>query len=155
MVGCPYNAKNTLVKNYLWLAERAGARSRPSATVVDVRPIGAPDGSEGYEVDHRAPRRVAAPRPPHVHARAASWSPPARSAPTSCSRAASCAGSLPRVSDRLGELVRTNSEAILAVTLPEDHAEDLDQARRDHLERLPRPRHAHRDRHLRRRRRLR
>jgi cholesterol oxidase len=27
-------------------------------------------------------------------------------------------GSLPRVSDRLGELVRTNSEAILAVTLP-------------------------------------
>ena len=29
------------------------------------------------------------------------------------------AGSLPRVSDRLGRCVRTNSEAILAVTLPE------------------------------------
>ncbi|HWI07433.1 MAG TPA: GMC oxidoreductase, partial [Solirubrobacteraceae bacterium] len=29
-------------------------------------------------------------------------------------------GSLPKVSDRLGELVRTNSEAILAVTAPDD-----------------------------------
>src|SRR5450759_3286620 len=29
-------------------------------------------------------------------------------------------GSLPRLSDRLGELVRTNSESILAVTLPDD-----------------------------------
>ena len=28
-------------------------------------------------------------------------------------------GSLPKLSPRLGELVRTNSEAILAVTLPE------------------------------------
>ena len=31
-------------------------------------------------------------------------------------------GSLPRISDRLGELVRTNSEAILAVTLPDGRA---------------------------------
>lgn len=29
-------------------------------------------------------------------------------------------GALPRVSDRLGELVRTNSESVLAVTLPDD-----------------------------------
>ena len=29
-------------------------------------------------------------------------------------------GSLPRLSERLGELVRTNSESILAVTLPDD-----------------------------------
>ena len=34
-------------------------------------------------------------------------------------------GSLPRVSHRLGELVRTNSESILAVTVPEDYPEDL------------------------------
>jgi cholesterol oxidase len=47
MVGCPYNAKNTLPKNYLWLAERAGAEIVPEREVVDVRPVGAPDGSEG------------------------------------------------------------------------------------------------------------
>ncbi len=34
-------------------------------------------------------------------------------------------GSLPRISARLGELVRTNSESILAVTVPEDYPEDL------------------------------
>ncbi|MGZ8649503.1 MAG: cholesterol oxidase, partial [Solirubrobacteraceae bacterium] len=50
MVGCPHGAKNTLVKNYLWLAERAGADVVPERMVVDVRPLGAPDGSEGYEV---------------------------------------------------------------------------------------------------------
>ena len=30
-------------------------------------------------------------------------------------------GSLPQISDRLGELVRTNSESILAVTAPDDY----------------------------------
>jgi cholesterol oxidase len=34
-------------------------------------------------------------------------------------------GSLPSISARLGELVRTNSESILTVTVPEDHHEDL------------------------------
>ena len=34
-------------------------------------------------------------------------------------------GSLPRISHRLGELVRTNSESILAVTVPDDYPEDL------------------------------
>ncbi len=34
-------------------------------------------------------------------------------------------GSLPRISARLGELVRTNSESILAVTVPEDYPDDL------------------------------
>jgi cholesterol oxidase len=50
MVGCPNNAKNTLVKNYLWLAEHAGAEIQPGRTVIDVRPLGAEDGSEGYAV---------------------------------------------------------------------------------------------------------
>jgi cholesterol oxidase len=34
-------------------------------------------------------------------------------------------GSLPRISARLGELVRTNSESILAVTVPEDYPDVL------------------------------
>ena len=34
-------------------------------------------------------------------------------------------GGLPKVSDRLGELVRTNSEAVLAVTLPEGAIGDM------------------------------
>jgi hypothetical protein len=47
-------------------------------------------------------------------------------------------GSLPLVSDRLGELVRTNSEAILAVTLAQGRGRH-DQARGHLVERLPGP----------------
>ena len=57
MVGCPHGAKNTLVKNYLCLAERAGAEVFPERKVVDVRPLGAPDGSEGYEITTERPAR--------------------------------------------------------------------------------------------------
>ncbi len=39
MVGCPVGAKNTLVKNYLHLAERAGAVVCPQRVVVDVAPL--------------------------------------------------------------------------------------------------------------------
>jgi cholesterol oxidase len=117
MVGCPYNAKNTLPKNYLWLAERAGATITPDRTVVDIRPLGAPDGSDGYAVTtertgawFRRDRQVHTARGVVVAA-----------GPLGTNRllgGAKLSGSLPRLSDRLGELVRTNSEAILAVTLP-------------------------------------
>src|SRR3954453_18963050 len=50
MVGCPVGAKNTLVNNYLWLAEHAGCRIIAEREVVDVRPLGARDGSDGYTV---------------------------------------------------------------------------------------------------------
>ena len=50
MVGCRHGAKNTLVKNYLWFAERLGARVLPERHATEIRPIGAPDGSGGYVV---------------------------------------------------------------------------------------------------------
>ena len=88
MVGCPLGAKNTLVKNYLWLAERRGVQVTPDRTVVDIRPLGAEDGSDGYARHERRLRHAARPRPPHAHARAAWSSPPARSARTDCCSAA-------------------------------------------------------------------
>ena len=38
MVGCRHNAKNTLVKNYLWFAEKLGVEILPERQVTDVRP---------------------------------------------------------------------------------------------------------------------
>jgi cholesterol oxidase len=119
MVGCPHGAKNTLVKNYLWLAERAGAEVLPERMVVDIRPIGAPDGSEGYAVTTEHPGAWLRKRRRTFTARGVVLA--AGALGTNRLLAASkLSGSLPRVSERLGELVRTNSEAILAVTLPRD-----------------------------------
>ena len=38
MVGCRHNAKNTLLKNYLWFAEKLGVEIIPERQVTDVRP---------------------------------------------------------------------------------------------------------------------
>ncbi len=46
MTGCRHGAKNTLVTNYLYLAESNGAEIHPLTTVTDVRPR----KSGGYEV---------------------------------------------------------------------------------------------------------
>jgi cholesterol oxidase len=119
MVGCPYGSKNTLVKNYLWFAERLGVDVRPERTVVDIRPIGAPDGSEGYEVvSERSGAWLRKDRQVH-RARGVVVSAGALGTNKLLQRCR-LGGSLPRISDRLGEVVRTNSEAILAVTAPDD-----------------------------------
>jgi cholesterol oxidase len=117
MIGCPVGAKNTLVKNYLWLAEHAGAEVFPERMVVDVEPLGAHDGSEGYEVTTEHPGAWLRRRRRAFTARGVVFA----AGPLGTNKLlASCKlhGSLPRLSDRIGELVRTNSEAILAVTLP-------------------------------------
>ena len=55
MVGCRYNAKNTLMKNYLYFAEKWGAQIWPECDVKDIRPLpeGQPDGAR-YEVVYRS-----------------------------------------------------------------------------------------------------
>jgi cholesterol oxidase len=124
MVGCPHGAKNTLVKNYLYLAERRGAQVMPERTVIDIRPLGAGDGSEGYEVESvrsgawvRKERRVQRARGVVVAAGPLGTN--------TLLQRCRVGGSLPRISSRLGELVRTNSEAILTVTVPEEQAKDF------------------------------
>ncbi len=124
MVGCPHGAKNTLVKNYLWLAERRGAEVTPDRTVTEIRPLGDSDGSDGYTVRSersglRSGRGVQTLRARGVIVAAGALG------TNKLLQRCRLGGSLPRVSSRLGELVRTNSESILAVTVPEDYPEDL------------------------------
>lgn len=119
MVGCPVGAKNTLVKNYLWLAERGGCRVIAEREVVDVRPLGDGSGADGYAITSertgawlRKDRRTVT----AAHVVLAAGPLGTNKLLQRCRHN----GSLARVSDRLGELVRTNSEAILAVTAPDD-----------------------------------
>ena len=119
MVGCRHGAKNTLVKNYLWFAERLGVRIFPERTVTDVRPIGARDGSNGYTVTHERSGSWALRDTQRLRARGVVLAAGSLGTNRLLFRC-KLAGSLPDVSDRLGQLVRTNSESILAVTAPDD-----------------------------------
>jgi cholesterol oxidase len=119
MIGCPHGAKNTLVKNYLYFAERRGVQVMPERSVCDIRPLGASDGSTGYVVTHersgawaRRDRRRLTARGVIVAAGALGT--------TKLLFSCKLCGSLPDISDRLGYLVRTNSESILAVTAADD-----------------------------------
>jgi cholesterol oxidase len=119
MVGCVYGAKNTLAKNYLWFAERLGVEILPERQATEIRPIGPPDGTEGYEVTTVHPGAWLRRRERRFTARGVVV---AAGALGTNQLLADCkhAGALPRLSDRLGELVRTNSESIQAVTAPDD-----------------------------------
>jgi cholesterol oxidase len=116
MTGCRHNAKNTLVKNYLYLAEQQGARVHPLTTVTRVRPLD--DG--GYRVDARwtkakMSRRTATKTftAEHVVFAAASLG------TQRLLHRLKAEGDLPRLSDRLGHLTRTNSESILGAIAPD------------------------------------
>jgi cholesterol oxidase len=123
LLGCRHGAKNTLVKNYLHFAERLGAEIQAERTVIDVRPLGAADGSDGYAVTTersgawlRRERQV-------LHARGVVFAGGALGT-TELLLRARANGALPRLSARVGHIVRTNSEAVTAVTA-HDPAADL------------------------------
>lgn len=110
MVGCRYDAKNTLVKNYLWFAERAGVRIEPLRTVVGVAPLDPVVPGDGYRVTTEATnargargrRSVSAAR---VVLSGGAWG-------TQELLHALKRTSLPGLSDALGRLTRTNSESL-------------------------------------------
>ena len=121
MVGCRDGAKNTLVKNYLWLAERRGAKIEPMRTVVEVRPLDPSRPEGGYAVTTEATgawfrrdrRTVTAGQ---VVLAGGAWG------TQQLLHRLKARGVLPRLSDSLGDLTRTNSEALggaLTVKVPD------------------------------------
>jgi cholesterol oxidase len=124
MVGCQHNSKNTLVKNYLYFAEKWGAQVLPESHVDDIRPLppGQPDGAR-YEVEfHRTTgwlfksKRVERARNVIVSAGALGTL-------RLLFRCRETTGSLPRISPKLGTMVRTNSESLLGATARQDQVD--------------------------------
>ncbi|GMV40150.1 MAG: cholesterol oxidase [Myxococcales bacterium] len=113
MTGCRVGAKNTLDRNYLWLAERRGVTVVPETEVTALRP-----GKDGYRLEVRPSLR------------------PGRARTITADRVVLAGGvmgtvplllamkedGLPALSDRVGDFVRTNSEALFGVVSanPED-----------------------------------
>ncbi|GAA8852380.1 GMC family oxidoreductase [Helicobacter pylori] len=113
MVGCRVGAKNTLMKNYLALAEGLGAQIVPMRTVTRVGVVPGTQGSdEVYRVRHEATdalgdksARVTTAR--KVVVAAGTWG------TQNLLHEMKADGELPTISDFLGQLTRTNSEALV------------------------------------------
>ena len=116
MTGCKHGAKNTLDKNYLWLAECQGARVVERMEVASLRSIGGParHGLDGWEVDLRPSLG-----PAHWFARTTTLR--AHHVVLSAGVLGTLrllfssreAGHLPFLAAQLGDKLRTNSEAIV------------------------------------------
>jgi len=114
MVGCRYNAKNTLMKNYLYFAEKQGAEVRAECEVVDVRSLDGGDG--GYEVVYRSSTGWGLRSKRSVFARKVIFAAGPLGTLRLLFRCRDVTRSLPRISPRLGDRVRTNSEALLGAS---------------------------------------
>ena len=114
MVGCRHNAKNTLVKNYLWFAERNGAEVRSDCSVDRVEPLRDGQGGARYQVGFRHPGPIGGGRQ-SVRARNVIFAAGALGTMRLLFRCREILRTLPGISHRLGDRVRTNSEALLGV----------------------------------------
>jgi cholesterol oxidase len=111
MTGCRHGAKNTLVKNYLALAERAGTVVHPLTTVTGVRPV---DG--GYAIDTVRTGKLFTRRPDRTFtAEQVVFSAGPYNTQKLLHRLR--ATTLPKISPRVGYLTRTNSESLLGVRI--------------------------------------
>ena len=122
MTGCRHGAKNSLDQNYLWLAEKRGlvVRAETEATAVRDR------GTEGLLVELRGSLDGGKPRGVVAADRVVLAGGVMGTVPLLL-RMREEKG-LPRLSDRVGDFVRTNSEALIGIVSPaqeEDFAEGV------------------------------
>jgi len=112
MTGCRHNAKNTLDKNYLHLAQQLGVTILPEHEVTSVKPLST-SGAEGYEISFRNSTTY------FSHSRSIKAS--------SVIFAGGVLGTvplllklkkstLPGIGPRLGHMIRTNNEALIYTT---------------------------------------
>jgi cholesterol oxidase len=124
MVGCRYNAKNTLPKNYLYFAEKNGAVVKAEVEVVDVRPLPIDHGRSmvggplsivekpRYEVIYQSSTSPLK-RQQTVYAKNVIFSAGVMGTMKLLLSLRNVKKTLPKLSGRLGHMVRTNSEALL------------------------------------------
>jgi cholesterol oxidase len=113
MTGCRHNAKNTLDKNYLYLAQKNGAKILAENEVYDVLPIGTADGTQGYEVSLKSSTKIFGKRN-IIKTRGVIFSGGVLGTVKLLLKLKM--KSLPNLSDKLGEDIRSNNETLVSVT---------------------------------------
>ena len=120
MTGCRHNAKNTLLKNYLYLAERAGAEVRERTTVDSLQPEGGAYTLKVHRTGRSTRRTSETLTAGQVIIAAGPWG------TQELLQTMKQGGFLPRLSDRLGHLTRTNSEALCTASTKLSNRDGLD-----------------------------
>ena len=126
MVGCRHGAKNSLDFNYLYFAEKQGARIFPDTEVLDVQPLQAnPEGKKGYQIFCRenTPNGTQVER--SFKAKGVVFSAGVLGTLPLLLKLRQN-GSLPNLSARLGDQTRTNSESLIGIRC-DDAPEDLSE----------------------------
>ena len=129
MVGCRHNAKNTLVKNYLYFAEKWGAEVLAEKQVMNIQPLPAnqADGTR-YEVIYQSSTGVVLKPEQTIRARNIIVAAGSLGTTRLLFRCRDETQTLPDISSKLGNMVRTNSEALLGITSRErsiDHSKGI------------------------------
>ncbi len=112
MVGCRHLAKNTLDKNYLYFAEKMGAKILPETNVKNLRPL----DREGYEVEIETSTAWFRKNPRKLRAKRVIVAAGVLGTVHLLLKCKNVTKTLPKLSPRLGHDVRTNSEALIGVT---------------------------------------
>jgi cholesterol oxidase len=115
MTGCRHGAKNTLDKNYLYLARKLGLQLEADCEVVDVRPLEPGDGSGGYEITAKVGTGLlgAFRRRRRFTAKQVIFSGGVLGTVDLLLKLRE--RSLPRLSEQVGRRIRTNSESLIGV----------------------------------------
>ncbi|NTX12177.1 GMC family oxidoreductase [Myxococcus llanfairpwllgwyngyllgogerychwyrndrobwllllantysiliogogogochensis] len=111
MLGCRHGAKNTLDRNYLHLAEKRGLTLHADTEATWVRPL--PEG--GYEVEARQGTGLFSRKTLRFTARNVVFAGGVLGTVDLLLRLKERPDGLPRLSERLGDSVRTNSEALVGI----------------------------------------
>ncbi|HEX6273776.1 MAG TPA: GMC family oxidoreductase, partial [Polyangiaceae bacterium] len=119
MVGCRYRAKNTLDYNYLWFAERFGARIFPETRATRLVPL--PD--DGYFIETKSTTSLFPRSGPRFRAKRVVLAAGVLGTVELLFENRDVHRTLPNVSGRLGDFVRTNGESLLGATSFERHRE--------------------------------
>jgi cholesterol oxidase len=113
MVGCRYNSKNTLNKNYLYLAEQNGVKIQAESEVYDVIPLDHNHGSQGYKIKWKSSTRYFKTKGEYTCKGIVFAGGVLGTVPLLLKLKRS---SLPNLSDMVGTGVRTNSESLMGIT---------------------------------------
>ncbi len=111
MVGCRFGAKNTLDKNYLYFAEQWGTQVMPELKVTRVLPV---DG--GYDVETEHSTALFGGAGPRLRAKRVILAAGVLGTVELLLKNRDQHATLPNVSQRLGDFVRTNGESLLGAT---------------------------------------